>query len=137
MALSDKHDHFESLIRHNSGLSILQFVLDKPSPVNFGLLLEQLKISKRSLYITLKDLESEELITQTKIGRKSIISITDKGKKALNSFNASKDNKDLYQSVIESTVKQLEAEGIISKDWSPEERVKFIEKLSKSINTNL
>ena len=137
MSYSDKQNHYESLIRHNAGIPILQFVLDEPSPVNFGLLLKKLEISKRSLYITLKDLESEDLITQTKIGRKSIISITEKGRQALINSSSSKDDEELFQSVIESTVRQLEAEGIISKDWSPEDRGKFIEKLSKSINTNL
>ena len=139
MPASDKSSQYDSLIRHNFGFPILEFVSNENNPVNFSLLMEKLKISKRALYMTLKDLESEDLIMQTKVGRKSIISITNKGKEALLFYSLSKEDQkqNMYKSVIETTVKQLENEGIISKDWSPRERSEFIKKLSDSIYAKL
>ena len=135
MSSSDKKLQYDSLIRHNSGIPILQYVLEEKDPVNFGLILQKLNISKRSLYMTLKDLEAENLVTQTKVGRKSIISLTEKGKEALQIISSPPTSQKLnsYKEVIETTVKKLEAEGIISKEWSPKEKADFIKKLSESI----
>ena len=138
MSLPDKNTPFKSLIHHEFSIEILKLISDQRQLVNFGSIMEQLGISKRALYLTLKDLESEDLITQTKQGRKSIISLTEEGKNALVDLNQqSKKNKEEalidYQAIIETTIKQLESEGIISKDWTAFERKEFIKKLSSSI----
>jgi len=135
MTSSEKDIQYKSLTQREFSLGILKFITDENSPINFGLIMEKLMISKRALYLTLKDLETDRLITQTKVGRKSIIEITDEGRNALLNLNLHEDEQKelVYQSVIESTVSQLENEGIISKEWSSEERSAFIKKISDSI----
>ena len=135
MSIPDKRFQFDSLFRHEYGLPILQMIIDENIPLNFSMIMEKLKISKRGLYMTLKDLEAENLIIQTKIGRKSFISITETGKSAIENFSLTKtyEKKNRFQEIIDSTLAQLEKEGIISNKWTPKDKKDFIEKLSKSI----
>ena len=135
MSIPDKRFQFDSLFRHEYGLSILQMIIDEKIPLNFSMIMEKLKISKRGLYMTLKDLEAENLIIQTKIGRKSFISITETGKTAIETFSRESEleKKGRFQEIINSTIAQLEKEGIISSEWTSKDRKDFIDKLTKSI----
>ena len=99
--------------------------------------MEDLNISKRGLSLTLNDLETDGLIVRSKIGRKSFVSITSKGKEIIESSSLQKKNTDIINETLNATVRQLEAESIISSDWDPEDREEFIKKLKKSITEQI
>lgn len=128
---------YNSLSRRGYSLPILTFLSSKSSDMTFGKIMEKLNISKRGLSLTLNDLENDGLIKRDKIGRKSFVSITSKGISVVESFSLENTNSKIIDKTLNATVKQLEVEGIISSDWTNEDREEFIEKLKKSITDQI
>jgi DNA-binding HxlR family transcriptional regulator len=122
-----------SLSRRSFGLPVLK-LLTEDSSINFGLLMEKLQISKKGLYITLKDLEEDGLIVKERIGKKTFIKITKEGEIALvQQIQHTQENQGLIEEIVEETLVQLEEEGIISQEWSESDHKEFIAKLKTTL----
>jgi predicted transcriptional regulator len=134
MSESKDVQFYDSLTRREFGLDILRMVSNVNIPPNFKLIMEKLNISKRALSLTLKDLEKDKLIIQTRIGRKSIVSITDLGISTLENYLPTKSDKQTYviKEIINATISQMELEGL-TKDWTAKKRKDFIKKLADTL----
>jgi DNA-binding MarR family transcriptional regulator len=123
--------------RRSFSIPILEYLFREDEEVYFGKIQDELKISKRTLYLTLSDLEKEGLIRKTTKGRFSIISITEKGQKALLSFaEKNEDVENIIDQIVTKTIIQLEKEGLIKSSMSQENKEDFIKKLKSSIFRN-
>lgn len=102
--------------------------------MHFGKLQAELKVSKRTLYLTLSDLEEEGLIRKTKKGRHSFVSITEKGQETLlNIMETGEDTDSIIDEIVNRTITQLEEEGVIKSTMSQEDKDAFVRKLKASI----
>ncbi|MHA1983313.1 MAG: hypothetical protein ACW967_03085 [Candidatus Hodarchaeales archaeon] len=137
MSLPSDNVNYNSLTRRGFSLPILKFLTTDSENLTFGKIMEKLNISKRGLSLTLKDLEKDGLIKRSKIGRKSFVSITLKGRVVVESYPLRKKKSEIIEEALDATVRQLENERIISSDWDAKDREEFIEKLKKSITEQI
>jgi DNA-binding HxlR family transcriptional regulator len=137
LSLPSDNVNYNSLTRRGFSLPILKFLTTDSENLTFGKIMEKLNISKRGLSLTLKDLEKDGLIKRSKIGRKSFVSITLKGRVVVESYPLRKKKSEIIEEALDATVRQLENERIISSDWDAKDREEFIEKLKKSITEQI
>ena len=96
--------------------------------------MENLKISKRGLSLTLADLESQGYIERSKRGRNTYVSITIKGLDVLDTIQIHITTKDAQLAeIVKRTVHELEIVGLIKKEWTSEEREVMIERIRQAI----
>ena len=97
--------------------------------------MEKLQISKRGLFLTLKDLTDDGLIMRDKRGRNTIISISPKG---MNFLRSNRENDtDIVEQTFLTTIQQLEENGLISEDWDEETKDEFLTKIRQEIRNKL
>ncbi|MFW9856307.1 MAG: hypothetical protein ACFFFG_14740 [Candidatus Thorarchaeota archaeon] len=131
--MSVENHSLKSLSRRSFGLPLLK-ILTEESIINFGSLMEKLQISKKGLYITLKDLEDDGLVVRERRGKKTFVKITPKGEDALlQHFESSREESSLIEEIIDQTLIQLEEEGIISQEWSETDYHDFVAKLKSTL----
>ncbi|MFW9777659.1 MAG: hypothetical protein ACFFE8_02315 [Candidatus Heimdallarchaeota archaeon] len=131
--MSVEKNSLKSLSRRSYGLPLLQ-ILTEESSINFGSLMEKLQISKKGLYITLKDLEDDGLVVRERVGKKTFVKITPRGEDALlQHFESHHEESSLVEEIIEQTLIQLEEEGMISQEWSESDYNEFIAKLKSTL----
>ncbi|MFW9786773.1 MAG: transcriptional regulator [Candidatus Thorarchaeota archaeon] len=119
--------------RRSFSMPILAYLMQEEE-THFGELQAELKVSKRTLYLTLSDLEREGLVRRTKKGRYSVFSITEKGQRALlTTMKKTQDVEDIVDEIVTRTIAQLEGEGVIKSTMSQEDKDAFVKKLKKSI----
>ncbi|MFX1506577.1 MAG: hypothetical protein ACFFDC_10790 [Promethearchaeota archaeon] len=122
-----------SLERRSLGIPILE-LLTQSSNMTFGKIMENLKISKKGLYLALIDLEQDGLIQRYKRGKYTYVKITSEGKQALLSYSTKEeDSANLVDQILNETINQLEKEGLILPEWDEVRREEFIKKLKVSL----
>lgn len=100
--------------------------------------MQQLKISKKGLFLTLKDLEIDELIVRKRKGRRTYVTLAPKGKQALIEHSIKEqETGSLIDQIVNETITLLEKEGNISAQLSSEHRQEFIKKLKSSVAEQL
>ena len=125
----------EVIERRSFSLPILAHLMQEEE-MHFGKLQVELKVSKRTLYLTLSDLEKVGLIKKIKKGRYSVISITEKGQEfLLTTVKKNQDAEDIVDEIVTKTLAQLEEEGVIKSTMTQEDKDEFIRKLKRSIFT--
>ena len=126
-----------SLDRRSYGIPILE-LLGCEDQLTFGSLMERLNISKKGLFLTLKDLEIDELIVREKKGRQTYVTLTPKGKQVLLQHSIRKQEAgSLIDQIVNETISLLEKEGSLSKQISTDHRKEFINKLKLSVAEQL
>ncbi|MFW9851080.1 MAG: helix-turn-helix transcriptional regulator [Candidatus Thorarchaeota archaeon] len=119
--------------RRSFSMPILAYLMQEEE-MPFGKLQAELKVSKRTLYLTLSDLEREGLIRKIKRGRHSVISITGKGQEVLlTTMEQDREEEDIVNEIVTKTITQLEEEGVLKPTMSQEDKDAFVKKLKKSI----
>jgi DNA-binding HxlR family transcriptional regulator len=122
-----------SLERRSLGISILE-LLTQNSKMTFGKIMENLKISKKGLYLALIDLEQDGLIQRRKRGKYTYVKITSEGKQALLSYSSKvEDSENLVDKILNETINHLEKEGVILPEWDEVQRKEFIKKLKATL----
>jgi DNA-binding HxlR family transcriptional regulator len=122
-----------SLERRSFSFPILE-ILGCEEQITFGSLLQQLDISKKGLFLTLKDLEIDGIIERRKKGGCTFVMLTPEGKIALIHYsNMNKNTGSITDQIVNETIYLLEQEGKISVDWSSGSRQEFINKIKFSI----
>ena len=135
MSSTDPSQTQEAFKRRAFGLPLLrQLVNASEHSLTFGKLMENLKISKRGLSLTLTDFESQGYIERSKRGRNTYVSITIKGLDVLDTIQIHITTKDAQLAeIVKRTVHELEIVGLIKKEWTSEEREVMIERIRQAI----
>ena len=122
-----------SLERRSLGIPILE-LLTQSRNLTFGKIMENLKISKKGLYLALIDLEQDGLIQRYKRGKYTYAKITSEGKQALLSHSSKvEDSTNLVDQILNETIDQLEKEGLFLPEWDEVKRKEFIKKLKVTL----
>lgn len=136
MSISSDSNNWDSLTKRGKSVSILQY-LSQEKEFTFGELMEQFKISKRGLYLTLKDLETDKLISKHKLGRNTLIKITKEGKHAIKNYKPPISNDDIIEKTFQNTIEQLEQAKLIPEEWDKETKEEFLKKIKDEVIKNL